>query len=153
MNDVQRLYPTIKPSNYKLTLTPNLENFTFTGHEVIGFEITASTTDLVFHARDLTIVSAKLKESSVTVSDYKLNAEDQTVTFMLNGELQAGSYQLELDYEGPIRDDLHGWYRSKYTVDGQEKWLAVTQLEAISAREVFVCIDESLLRNNLVLHA
>jgi hypothetical protein len=39
---------------------------------------------------------------------------------------------LELKFQGNIRTDLRGFYKSTYMEGGKEKLLAVTQFEAIA---------------------
>ena len=41
---------------------------------------------------------------------------------------------------------MRGFYRSKYTVDGEDRWMAVTQFESTSARLCFPCWDEPAVK-------
>lgn len=139
MKNVIHLAQSIKPVRYVLDLTPDLKSFSFTGKETVAFELLSDTKALTWHARDLKIKKAILGDQELKI---QYNNEDETVTFSSNSVLPAGSYNLELEYQGEINDSLHGWYRSKYEDTGETKWLATTQFEATSAREAFVCIDE-----------
>lgn len=139
MKTVIKLYDTIKPVNYTLDLTPDIGSFTFSGSEKITFKLEAASKQLVFHANKLNVVSAKLGDQSVEINYDK---DEETVTFSFADEVKAGEHQLEIKLTGEILDGLYGWYRSKYKDGGETKWLAVTQFEATSARNAFVCIDE-----------
>lgn len=39
-----------------------------------------------------------------------------------------------------------GFYRSKYTVDGEERYMATSQFEATDARRCIPCFDEPALK-------
>lgn len=139
MKNVTKLYDAIKPINYKLDLTPNISSFTFNGSEVVTFKIDKPTKKLVWHGDALKLESAKIGTQTANAT---YNNDEQTIAFSFENELEAGEHKLEIDFSGEINDSLHGWYRSQYKDGDQTKWLAVTQFEATSAREAFVCIDE-----------
>lgn len=139
MKTVTKLYDTIKPINYSLDLTPDIPSFSFTGSEVISFDITSARKQLVWHALKLSIESATINGESAMISYDK---DDETVTFTFENELKAGRHQIEIKFTGEISDSLYGWYRSQYKDGDETKWLAVTQFESTSARNAFVCIDE-----------
>jgi puromycin-sensitive aminopeptidase len=139
MKQVTHLVQTIKPTNYDLDLTPDLSTFTFAGKQNVTFKLLEATKELIWHGRDLEIQKAVINNNELSVS---YNKDDETITLTSSDELASGEYVLEITYTGEINDSLHGWYRSKYEQDGETKWLATTQLEATSAREAFICIDE-----------
>jgi puromycin-sensitive aminopeptidase len=139
MKKAERLLETITPSHYQLEITPKFEDFSFTSSESITFKIKIASKVLKFHSTDLDIKSAEIGEQKAAVT---YQPDDQTATFDFDTELAAGEHILELEYSGPLRDDMHGFYRSKYESGGQEQWLATTQFEPTAAREAIVCIDE-----------
>ena len=49
--------------------------------------------------------------------------------------------EVEIDYTGAINDLMSGFYRSRYVVDGQTRYLATTQFEERDARRAFPCVD------------
>lgn len=49
-------------------------------------------------------------------------------------------------FNGQLNDQMRGFYRSVYTVNGEERTLAVTQFEATDARRAFPCWDEPALK-------
>ncbi|GFR58996.1 puromycin-sensitive aminopeptidase [Elysia marginata] len=108
----QRLPKNVAPKHYKLKLKPDLEKFTFEGWEDITLEVVCPT--------------HKIKMNSVDI------------------EVQEASYTgtLNIKFTGELNDKMKGFYRSKYTLNDQEKYLAVTQFEATDARRAFPCWDE-----------
>lgn len=140
MKTAKRLLNAIAPSHYELILEPTFEDFSFTAQEIITFKLKDPSRELEFHATDLDISEAKIGQAKAKSINF--NKDDQSVTFTFDTEFPAGEHKLELAYRGPLREDMHGFYRSSYEHDGQEKWLATTQFEPTAAREAFVCIDE-----------
>uniref|UniRef100_A0AAG5CN50 Aminopeptidase N n=1 Tax=Anopheles atroparvus TaxID=41427 RepID=A0AAG5CN50_ANOAO len=58
-----------------------------------------------------------------------------------------GSYYLELHYNGTLREDNAGFYRSSYHAENNSlRWLATTQFSSTDARHAFPCYDEPGIR-------
>lgn len=56
--------------------------------------------------------------------------EDVETLFLdFESELSVGEVVFLIDYTGTLNDQLRGFYRSKYTIDGEERFLAVTLFE------------------------
>ena len=55
--------------------------------------------------------------------------EVETVCLEFESELSVGEVVLLIEYTGTLNDQLRGFYRSKYTVDGEDRYLAVTLFE------------------------
>lgn len=53
---------------------------------------------------------------------------------------------LHVVFSGYLNDYLQGFYRSKYVVDGVEKYMATTQFESSDARMAFPCWDEPAVK-------
>lgn len=138
-----RLPNYIRPHKYKITITPNLADFVFIGHEVIDIEIDKSIKQLVLHSLDSTIIDAVwiVGKEKQTAKKISYNLKFETVAFDFPKAIK-GRGKLELNFSGIINDQLHGLYRSKYTHNKQEKHLAVTQFEATDARRMFPGFDE-----------
>jgi aminopeptidase N len=141
MAKVARLLEQIVPQTYRLQFDIDMDGFAFTGRETVEFELRAPSRELVFHATGLKVETATLAPSRQKAR-ITLDPEAQTVTFGFDEEVPAGTHALAVTFAGEIQESLHGFYRSRYMDDGQEKWLATTQFESIHAREAFVCIDE-----------
>src|SRR3990167_2625020 len=157
------------PINYNLTFEPDLEKFIFKGKEIITFELKEKTKEIVLDAVDLKVYSVILaseepalpagrrarpesnNDSGVSAesvfpqndsaSSFKVDNKNEKLNIYLSRELHPGEYKLFIEFEGILNDKLAGFYRSRYQVDGKEKYLATTQFEAADARRAFPCID------------
>ena len=147
----------ILPRNYNLTFEPDLEKFTFKGEEIITFELKKKTKQIILDSVDLKIEKCQLYSSSEVekykddssrqartiskISPFKIDQKAEKLIINFSDEIKPGEYKLFIEFEGVLNDKLAGFYRSKYTVDGKEKYLATTQFEAADARRAFPCID------------
>jgi puromycin-sensitive aminopeptidase len=141
MAAVTRLLDQLIPDAYHLSLDVDMTGFRFTAEETIEFTVRQATTELVFHGVELEVSNAQL-DTKIPAASIDYSTEDQTVTLRFAQTITSGRHELKLTVAGQINDSLHGFYRSSYQHNGQEHWLATTQLEAIHAREAFICIDE-----------
>lgn len=145
-----RLPGNITPMTYDLSLTPDLEKFTFAGKETIKIKVNAATKSILINAIDLKISNAeialkggkKLKAQKISLDD---KAERATLAF--GQTIPPGDASLTLEFTGTLNDQLRGFYRSKYTnPEGKEVHLATTQFEATDARRAFPCWDEPSIK-------
>ncbi|KAI9223610.1 aminopeptidase 2 [Blastocladiella britannica] len=136
----------ILPTSYKLTVTPDLENFTFVGHVDILLHTAAETEYIELNAHKLQIQSATVstRGHSYKAGPAEYNEETQTVKLPLEATLAAGldDVVLAIDFTGLIGDDMSGFYRSNYEDEGVKKTMVSTQFEAVDARKAFPCFDE-----------
>ncbi|XP_046393612.1 aminopeptidase N-like [Ischnura elegans] len=93
------------------------------------------------------LASNKTKEDSVIPIQYHSfeNSSDfYIIHFSGNGLEAGGNYTLSIPFEGKLRDNLYGFYRSSFkdAVTGDKRWVATTQFEATHARAAFPCFDE-----------
>lgn len=135
-----RLSKYIIPIRYKISLTPDLANFTFKGQEIIDILLSKPTKSITLHAAELDISNAeisKLKSKSISY-----NPEEETVTITFDKILSKGKHKLKLEFTGILNDKMRGFYRSKYMLDGKEHHMAVTQFESTDARRAIPSFDE-----------
>ncbi|XP_028172441.1 membrane alanyl aminopeptidase-like [Ostrinia furnacalis] len=154
-----RLNTTIKPSKYAISIMPFFDTgderaFTFNGDVTITFTSDEPINQIKLHSQDLTFSSDNItignSAGAVPLNETNALEFDSAYTFAhinLQGALQAGvEYTLRILYEGPIREDLTGFYRNNYIEKGVKKWLGATQMEPTHARKVFPCFDEPELK-------
>ena len=140
MKSYTHLLSSIEPIHYQVDLEVDLKKFTFSGHEIITFKLKKAGRKLTFHSDDLKISLAELDGQPVKKTNY--DKSKQTVTFELASDIPAGKHSLQLKFSSKLNKNLHGFYRSQYTLGGTTKHLATTQFEPTHAREAFICIDE-----------
>lgn len=79
----------------------------------------------------------------------QFDPQRQFLTFRLNEFLQTSrTYELSMDFRGPLKNDLKGLYLSSYTHGGQTRYLATTQFQPTDARKAFPCFDEPGFKAN-----
>jgi len=142
-----RLPTNVVPSHYTITLKPDLVGHTFTGQAVVKVDVNESVKTIVCNANELVIQSATVESGSTTMSPIvTLNKDDEIVTLTCEQDVDPGTATVTYNFTGILNDKMRGFYRTKYTVDGQEKFAAVTQFEATDARQAFPCWDEPAVK-------
>lgn len=149
-----RLNDEVWPSHYDIELTPYFEDdgdhvaFTFDGIATITLKPSkAGVTKIMLHKANINISSWYLKRASDSVDVASGNAifneETEILTIPVNQPLsETIDYILVFNYVGILDDDMHGFYRSYYYVDGKKVWMASTQFQQTHARRAFPCFDE-----------
>ncbi|KAK5575734.1 hypothetical protein RB653_006868 [Dictyostelium firmibasis] len=136
----------VVPIKYDLHLKPNLKEFTFKGEETITVQVKQPTKTITMHSIEIEIQSASLKSkdssSSSSSKSITFYEPEEVVIFEFENELQVGEHYLTIAFTGLLNDKLRGFYRSKYTIKGEDRYLATTQFEATDARRSFPCFDE-----------
>lgn len=137
----------VVPNHYDIQLQIDLNQLKFSGDETIAVTVVSPIRELRLHCVDLTLSDVSLccdgGNRCVVASSVVLDAKSQTAVITLAEEVPAGDAELHLSFAAPIDTQMRGLYRSKYTgSDGEERWMAVTQFEAASARRCFPCWDE-----------
>src|SRR5258708_3498333 len=126
MINKHRLPSYVKPEKYKITLKPDLENFTFEGSETIYLNLEKSVKEITLHAAELEIESVEWIHKSNEAWAGKISYDHQTETAALAFPkiLEKGKGQLKLKFKGILNDKMRGFYRSKYEYGGKTKHLA-----------------------------
>lgn len=134
----------IKPIKYNLEIIPNFTSFKFNGVLRFNFNVIEKTDKITLNSKELDIKSALIaSDSDIKVKKTEFDEEKEWVTFSLNKKIGLGEYVLIVNYEGILNDQMAGFYRSKYTDSkGKDKYLGITQFEAVDARRALPCMDE-----------
>lgn len=149
MKIVKQLFDEFKPVNYKILVSPDIENSSFKGMVTIRGELRGKPRKrITLHQKGLKIFSAQVtkveKDKSSDVEIVRINNQNSfdEVRIHLNTKIYPGSYLITLEYSGRITETMHGLYPSYFDKDGKKQVMLSTQLESHHAREVFPCIDE-----------
>jgi len=150
-----RLPAYVKPEHYLLTIKPDLENFTFSGEEVITLSLGRPVKEITLHSKELNIESVEIVRFSAIAENLtkktgkekifakiSYNEKMETATFRFEKIIPKGKAQLRIVFCGILNDKLRGFYKSTYVHEGKEKHLATTQFEATDARRAFPSFDE-----------
>ena len=136
------LLPTFaKPRRYVLSLKPDLVALTFTGTVEIAVNVAGEGhVALTLHAYQLLLTSTpeycggSPGSSAIKATSISYDLALQTVTIQFGSAIPEGRGSLKLAFSGTLNDELAGFYRSKYTLRGKPRDMAVTQFE-VRARE------------------
>ena len=139
-----RLPNFISPISYNLTINPDLESFTFSGNETIQIKIDKEVNKITLHSKDIDIETVKYKNNKTEQFSSKITYDErkETATFYFKNKIKKGNGELSIVFSGIINDNLRGFYKSKYIINKEEKYLVTTQFEATDARRAFPCFDE-----------
>ena len=145
-----RLPRNVIPRHYRLTLEPDLTEFTFSGSAVIGVAVVEATAVVVLNAVELEADSAAIRApggSEFVAVDIALDEDAERLTLTFPESLAPGDYELTVSFRGTLNDQLRGFYRSTFEDDaGNDAVIATTQFEATDARRAFPCWDEPDLK-------
>lgn len=122
-----RLPNNTRPVSYDVQLTTHIHtqtDFSFTGNVAVRFVTIETSNTIVLHQRQLTIGVYSLHLATSPDVSIPLNTvEYDGVTEFLKFTLTSGSlienneYVLSIAYNGTLRNDPGGFYRSSYTAD------------------------------------
>ena len=71
----------------------------------------------------------RIEISSVAGATMSYDKDAETVSLEFGCELGVGEVVLSLAYVGCLNDQMRGFYRFKYVIDGKERYGAATQFE------------------------
>ncbi|HSM75835.1 MAG TPA: M1 family metallopeptidase, partial [Desulfobacterales bacterium] len=129
------------PIHYKLSLTPDLSRFRFSGRVDIRWHAPAPVTAVGLNILELALWDCKLQAGGRTHDcAFTITPAEEWVQVTLP-EAMAGEFVLSLGFEGRINDQMAGFYRSRYGSAEQPKYMAVTQFQESAARMAFPCLD------------
>ena len=131
----------LNPLNYRIHLEPDLARFKFDGTCEILLDAPQTVSEVTLNILELAIWSCRLRQGDGFVNcPFTANPDREEVRVILP-EPASGKIRLIIDYQGLINDKMAGFYRSKYTFEGQTRFIAVTQFEESDARRAFPCMD------------
>lgn len=145
-----RLPRTVIPRHYTITVEPDLETFGFRGTEVVDIDVLEPVDEIVINALDIDIERGELVHLASGKRlgiDVLYDKDRERATLELDGRADPGPWELHLDWNGELNDQLHGFYRSTYELEsGEQRILATTQFESTHARRAVPCWDEPDLK-------
>ena len=135
----QRLPVGVIPEHYQLTFTPDLQNATFAGDEIIDVRIVKPTTLIRLNSAEIKFTSATVETHGTTVPAKVTTDDDREQANIIAARtLAIGPARLHIVFTGILNDKLRGFYLSQTP----KRRYAVTQFEPTDARRAFPCFDE-----------
>jgi alanyl aminopeptidase len=129
----------ISPTSYKVALTLNPLEDTFSGSIEIQLDIQQSTDTIWLNGNKLEIADAGVHIPGQRLSATVLPGGDDFIGFHFGSALPVGSAIMEISYNGRIRSGVSaGIFRS----DEEGNHYLFTQFESTDARDAFPCFDE-----------
>ncbi|KAL0204992.1 hypothetical protein P9112_000299 [Eukaryota sp. TZLM1-RC] len=136
----------ITPHRYNAFFDPNFSTFEYDVMVTIECSTSQSTTSLTFHQLDLTVTKQPTIEVGSTSATLdctsSTNNDQETLTITLPEEIPPSDLTITLSCKGVLNDQMVGFYKSSYMHDGEKRWIATTQHEAVDCRRTFPCIDD-----------
>ncbi|XP_028152016.2 glutamyl aminopeptidase isoform X2 [Diabrotica virgifera virgifera] len=147
-----RLPDTVKPLLYDLYLYPDLKTGLFTGKVNISLEILKETESVSLHSKGLNIANVKVASQPGTFITEKtydlLNIKRQD-----NSKFIPGFDNIEIEFNGDMKNRIVGLYTSSYTTSsGEKRQIATSKFEPTFARQAYPCFDEPNLKAKYKVH-
>ncbi|KAG1651324.1 Puromycin-sensitive aminopeptidase [Nymphon striatum] len=141
----ERLPENVLPKEYNITIKPNLNTFKFNGQVKIECLVTEATSEISFNVADMEI-SNYMYVAEIAAENVLMLSKDEKATAKFSSPLPLGKGYLSMDFIGSLNDQMKGLYRSKYVINGEERYAAVSQFEPTDARRAFPCWDEPAIK-------
>jgi tricorn protease interacting factor F2/3 len=136
----------LRPVHYQLEITPDLGKFRFHGRVTIDFDASKQTGVVALDILELAVWACRVRtDGSWRVCAFHVDPGKESLQILADPPVD-GRFQVQVDYEGQINDQMAGFYRSGYEKDGQTRHIAVTQFQESSARQAFPCMDHPLYK-------
>ncbi|XP_064458599.1 putative aminopeptidase-2 [Ornithodoros turicata] len=143
-----RLPDYILPLSYDLTLEPHLDRDTFDGEVWITVNATRATDKFFVHVFRLSVEEAEVFDDVGPLETGKLEIDDLNeflvvpVSAVEGGPVPVGIYRLRFRFRGSLVGGIVGFYKSRYRIGNETRFLATSKFQPTYARRAFPCFDE-----------
>lgn len=145
-----RLPPYVLPLSYDLTLEPHLERDSFDGEVWITVNATIPVDRFILHVFRLTVDETEVFSGDgdplTTGSPFEDDLNEFFVVPVTSwsgaGPVPAGIYRLRFKFRGSLVGGIVGFYKSRYKIGNETRFLATSKFQPTYARRAFPCFDE-----------
>ncbi|HEV8180805.1 MAG TPA: M1 family peptidase, partial [Candidatus Angelobacter sp.] len=141
----QRLPTSVVPSNYKLSLDPDIAGQKFSGEETITVQVQQPVREIVLNSLGLEISLAEAipgLDMAALPAQVSYDQPNEMVRLIFAQPVPKGIVGLHLKFSGKLTAGLRGLYLSK----SSRRQYAVTQFEGTYARMMFPGFDEPVFK-------
>jgi len=131
----------VTPDHYRIDITPNAAQRTFTGIVDIDLTVHQPTERILLNSADLVIDKASLAGEAAP-PDIAYDTKAQTASFGFGHALRAGPHTLHLEYHGQIFEHASGFFSLDYETPAGKVRALFTQFENSDARRFVPSWDE-----------
>jgi aminopeptidase 2 len=141
----------VKPLHYNLTLEPNFTTFKYDGTVEIELDVLDDTKSISVNSLEIDIKETRIESNGQLIASAPTlthNEDSQTTKIDFDQTIPAGSKaKLIHKFVGSLNDNMAGFYRSSYKgANGEDAYIATTQMEPTDCRRAFPCFDEPALK-------
>ena len=118
-----RLPRNVIPINYYLKISPNLEQFKYSGYVLITTKIESNTNFVVLHSKNHVIDKAMLVRHDRTIEHMNVTKDTKRDFLILASSRQLKKetpYHIKINFHGKIKGELTGFYSDSY-INGKGK--------------------------------
>tara|TARA_Y100001934_G_C12036017_1_gene623669 strand:- start:118 stop:507 length:390 start_codon:yes stop_codon:yes gene_type:complete len=118
----KRLPKSTYPNRYEIELDVDLDKFSYTGRQKVDLNVVETTNKIVLNSVGIEVTKAKIQNTEQDISlEVSYIEEDEKIVFESEEVLSKGLYELYLEFNSEITNDLKGFYKSSYMSEGGEK--------------------------------
>ena len=110
------------PNRYEIELDVDLDNFSYTGAQKVDLNVVEATNNIVLNSVGIEVTKAKIQTTKQDIPlEVNYIEEDEKIVFESKETLSEGVYELYLEFNSEITNDLKGFYKSSYMSEDGEK--------------------------------
>jgi aminopeptidase 2 len=147
----QILPQNVKPKHYRLSIEPDLDNYSYKGTVSIDLDVYETSNSVTLNCLDIEVHEAFIisdQGSRIPVIRISHDTPRYQSTFEFESTLGKGSkVSINLAFTGTLNDKMAGFYRSVSTDEnGKKQIVATTQMAPADCRRAFPSFDEPALK-------